>query len=441
MSTEARRTATVERPRPGTPPTPTVPRPERFRLPNGLRVVAVRRAEFPQVAARLIVPAGAASDRPGAHGIASLVGALLTEGTQDRSALELNERIDSLGASLGARVGHDIAEVDLTLLAETLDEGLQLLAEVVSTAAFPAKEVERIRAETLDALEARLDEPANVADDRVAEAIFGQRHPYGRLPIGTREGVRTIRRAQLVDFHRARYRPEGSVLVIVGDFDIGELRRLLETTFAGWAGKVGATRYPEPPTVAVEAGTRSVITWPDAAQGEIRVAGVGMPRRSPDWIPAAVANFILGGSTITGRLGANLREDKGWTYGVRCAFGAGMQPAGWVIETAVDAAATDAALDEIGRELSRIVAEPVDPEELVRAREALILSLPRAFETPAQIVARLATIEVFALDPDYWQRFPERVEQVTEGDVSRIATGFFDPERLVRVTVGPPAGG
>jgi zinc protease len=177
------------------------------------------------------------------------------------------------------------------------------------------------------------------------------------------------------------------------------------------------------------------VPWDGASQAEIRVASLGLARSSPDWIAASVANYLLGGSTITGRLGLNLREDKGWTYGVRSAFSAGVQPAGWTIDTAVEREVADDALGEILDEIRRLAQHGVSAEELSRAKEAMILSLPRAFETPAKIVSRLATQEAFGLGERYWQEFAARVESVTEEDVLRIAREHFDTDTLVQVLV------
>lgn len=426
-------------PIPGSPPHPTVPVPERFHLENGLRVVAVARPDLPQVAARLVLPAGSAADPAGSPGVASLTASLLTEGTGRYSAIELNERIDGLGASICARAGHDFAEIDFGSLAETFDDALALVAGIVTDPAFPTREVERIRAEVLDALDARLDEPANVADDRSAAAVFGADHPYGRLPIGTSAGVRAIERARVIDYHADRYRPDGSVLVVAGDFDSRRLRTVLEERFGGWSGRVDPIAYPPIPAAPRDAGRLATVDWDDGEQGEIRFGGIGIPRTSPDWVAASVANYILGGSTITGRLGANLREDKGWTYGVRSSFCAGVQPAGWSVETAVDAGVVDEAIDEILKELARMAAAPVDSEELERAKEALVLSLPRAFETPARVVARLATVEAFGLPPDYWSTFPAQVMAINSESVLRIAVEHFDAAGLARVVVRPPS--
>ncbi len=424
----------------GPPPAPRVPRPERWTLANGLRVVAVPRVGVPQVVLRLGIPAGAAADPAPYFGTAALVGELLTEGTERYSAEALNERLDALGAAVSVQTGHDLVEVEATLLSETLAEALPLFADLVARPSFPVEETERVRAETLDALIARLDEPANVAEDALARAIYGEEHPYGRLCAGTEAGVATVPREALHAFHRARYRPAGSFLVAAGEFDVPELAARLEEAFAGWEGNAPAVSYPPAPTAPVHGGERLQLPWEEAAQAEIRIGGLGLPRRSPEWINAAVANYILGGSTITSRLGANLREEKGWTYGVRSAFGAHLHPGPWLAETAVDDEVSGAAVEEILGELRRMVEQPVEAEELRRAKDALILSLPRAFETPARVVSRFFVSEAFALPEDYWVRFPERVEAVTAEEVQRIARGYFDPARLVRVVVGsgPP---
>jgi zinc protease len=429
-------TALLPTPRPGSPPRPRVPRPERWIMDNGLRVVALSRAGVPQLSMRLLVPAGSSADPVGYPGTAALVAALLTEGAGDLTAETLNARLDLLGASLGAQVGHDYAEVDLTALAETLVPAVELLALVVTRPTFAEAETERVRAETLDSLDARLDEPANVADDTVSASLFGEHHPYGRLTSGTPEGVEAVPREHLVEFHSQHFRPEGSILIVAGDFDPATLRSTLDRELGGWSGRsadaVGLTAVPRP----LRAGERIVVPWEDAAQGEIRVAGIGMERAHPDWVPAAVANYLLGGSTITGRLGANLREDKGWTYGVRSGFAAALLPGGWSVETAVEVEVVERAVEEIFREMERFRTEAVPPAELRRAKDALTLSLPRAFETAGRIVARFATLEAFGLAEDYWDRFVDRIEAVDPDEVARIAATYFAPEQMVTVVVG-----
>jgi zinc protease len=437
MSAKAtqRRTAVLPLPELAGPAPLRVPIPERWSLENGLRVIMVPWNTLPQVGARLLFPAGSVGDPPGADGTAAFVGAMLTEGTLALSAEELNARLDRLGASFGAQVGHDFAEVDLFMLAETLPAGMRLLSQVVRSPSFPEAEMERVRAETLDALAAREDEPANVADDALAAALYGPDHPYGIPSMGTVAGVEAVSREVLVDFHARYYRPDGAVLLVAGDFDSAVLRAVLADAFGDWTGSAVRPAYPPEPA-ALQRETLA-LGWPDAAQGEIRFGGLGMPRSSRDWIAAAVANYLLGGSTITGRLGANLREEKGWTYGIRSGFSAAVQSGGWVIETAVDAEVIDRAVAEILKEVGRLVEEPVDEDELRRAKDALVLSLPRAFETPGRIIGRFGSLEAFGLPLDYWERFPAAVEAVTVDDVRRVARTYFHPDVLTRVIVGP----
>ncbi|HKP74455.1 MAG TPA: pitrilysin family protein, partial [Longimicrobiaceae bacterium] len=361
-------------------------------------------------------------------------------GSDATSAGEIHARIDLLGAAVHPNVGHDFAEVEMVLLSETLAEGVALLAEIVARPAFPDDQVERIRAESLDALVARLDEPANVADDRALLEAFGRDHPYGLPAFGTTEGIENVPREVLAAFHAARYRPAGAFLVAAGEFDPAELREALEVGFAGWTGAVDSPVYPPTPARPAAAGRIVAVPWEDAAQSEIRIIGMGMARRDPDWLRAAVANFLLGGSTITGRLGANLREDKGWTYGVRSSFSSGLARSGWMAETAVDVEVAADAVSEMLREMRRLVDEPVGDAELRRAKDALMLSLPRIFETPSGVASRLATLEAYDLPRDWWERFPAAVEAVTADDVQRIAREHFDPDALVRVVVGGMEG-
>lgn len=440
MPRESTMPTVIPAPRLGPPPAPRVPVPLRWTLANGLRVVAAPRRGTPQVVLRMVIPAGSVLDPPERPGTASLVGALLTEGTVALDAEALNARLDFLGAAVSASVGHDFAEVEALFLSETLSEGVSLMAEIITRPSFPESETERVREEALDALVARLDEPANVADDRASLEAFGADHPYGHPAFGTREGIAALTRDDLAAYHARCYRPGGAFLVVAGDFDPAMLERALEEAFGAWTGQVPRAEYPPMAVPPVSARRRIVLPWEDAAQSEIRIVGPGMPRRSDDWVAGAVANYVLGGSTITGRLGANLREDKGWTYGAKSHFSSGLGRGGWTADTAVDVEVTEGAVREMFAEMRRMVEEPVPAEELRRAKDALVLSLPRAFETPGRVASRLATLEAYDLPRDYWETYPQRVESVTAEDVQRIAREHFGPERVVTVVVGGGIG-
>jgi zinc protease len=428
----------LPRPGLGRAATPRVPAPRRWRLASGLSVVAVPRRELPQVVVRLVIPAGAVADPPGREGLASMVSEVLLEGTERLDAVRLNERLDLLGASITTDASHDHVEIDGVFLSDTLAEALPLLAEIVRTPAFPPGELERLRDEALDSLIARQDEPANVADDRASERLFGC-HPYARLVSGTPQGLAGLDVDDLRRFHALRYQPGGAALVLAGDFELDVLASLVEAAFGDWIGRAPPLEV-SPPAVPEGGAPPFHVPWEGAPQAEIRIAALGIERSSPEWVSGIVANYLLGGSTITGRLGANLREDKGWTYGVRSGFSAGIQPAGWTVDTAVDGEVAAAAVEEMLGEIRRMAEEPVAPSELARAKEALILSLPRSFETPARIVTRFAALEAFGLEPEYWSRFPARAEEVTREEVRAFVERRLHPEKLLSVVVGgdPP---
>jgi zinc protease len=345
--------------------------------------------------------------------------------------------VDYLGALLHANVGHDYAEAEAVLLHETLEEGIQLLAEIITRPSFPDAEVERIRNESLDALVAREDEPGNVADDRVSLEVFGAGHPYGRPSFGTPEGIAAVTRDELWSSTRGTTAPRAPTWWRRATSSRARCARCWKRRSRGGRERRRPSRTPaEDGDTPEAAGRRLLEEWEEAAQSEIRIAGRGIDRRSPEWMAGAVANYILGGSTITGRLGANLREDKGWTYGANSSFSAGRARGAWVAHTAVDVEVTRGAVDEMMGELLRMAEEPVDEAELRRAKDAMVLSLPRAFETPSQVASRLSTLEAHDLPRDYWSTYPAAIEAVTADDVRRIAREHFHPDRVVTVVVG-----
>jgi zinc protease len=310
----------------------------------------------PQVVLRLVLPAGSTVDPAEYPGTASLVGHLLTEGTATLTAEELHARLDLLGAAVHPHVGHDFAEIEMVLLSETLAEGVSLLADVVTRPSFPRRK----RSASAPSRSTRWSRgstspPTWPTTGRMLE-VFGAGHPYGLPSFGTEEGIRTVPREALAAFHASALPPRRRLLVAAGEFDAAELRAALEASFAGGLGRAAPpVVHPPTPEMPARAGKLAFGRWDDAAQSEIRIAGPGLPRRSPDWIAGGVANFLLGGSTITGRLGANLREDKGWTYGARSSFSAGVLPGGWVAETAVDVEVTADAVAEMLREMRRLM--------------------------------------------------------------------------------------
>jgi len=415
----------------------TLPAVQRHRLSNGLTVLIVEKRRLLVVDARVVIRAGAAEDPPELSGLASLTAATLEEGTATRSALEIADELDFLGASVDAAATWDATAIAMHVLAPRLEPALELLADLVIRPTFPEDGFHRKKAERLTSLLQERDEPRAVAARVFAERVYGPEHPYGRQAVGSRDTVDRIGRDALADFHARHYRPGNAFLVIVGDVDAATLLPVLERSFQGWApGPVAASPPPDAPTAAPTA--IHVVNRPGAPQSEIRAGLVGIPRASPDYIPAVVLNTVLGGA-FTSRLNLRLRQEMGLTYGVGSRFHFRLGPGPFVIATAVATDATDTAVAVIRDEIRRLRDEPVPEHELERARRYVALGLPRRLETTAQITALVAETELYGLGDDYYADFVDRVLAVDADEVRRAARALLDPERLTVVVVGDVA--
>ncbi len=426
----------TRRPPPGPPPQIRLPQYERFHLTNGLSVVAVRHDDLPEVSARVVIPFGASDDDRERAGTALLVARALTEGTSERTAGEVAERLDYLGARFSIDVDHDATTLSLHFLSRVFDEALAFLAEVLSRPAFDPSEVGRLRDERLDEIASSLDEPRAVASLRLHEACFGD-HPYGMRAGGVEETVREINAETLRNFHARYYGAAGATLVIVGDLPEGDqLKRRLTAALSVWSGDPDNPRPLADPSVG-DGRHLWAIPW-DGPQSEIRVGGLGIRRLDPDYPAVMVMNAILGG-LFSSRINMNLREDKGWTYGAASRFDARKRRGPFYAATAVDAAATVSAVREILGEMEKMKVEPASDAELELAKNALTLSLPRLFETVGQVCGRVAQQAIYGLPDDYWITYRDQVAAVTREDVLAAARRLLTTERSAIVVVGPVA--
>ena len=433
---------TVDRSRaPSVGPDPTFvfPTARRTTLPNGLDVRTIQHRKMPVVSALLLLRCGAASDPAGQAGLASLTAALLDEGTRVRTGLEVSECFGRLGAQFDVDAGMDATMVRLTTLARVAGDGLSLLAELVREPRFDTGAFDRVRALRLDRL-AQLREVAPVIADRTFARLLYGRQPYGHLPFGTEGGVRTLARDDIVRFHAQCYRPTLATLIVVGDGSHENLAGMAAEAFASWAG---ASEASEPvgghSEVAADPPRLVVVDRPGAAQSDLRIGHVAVSRDTPDYFPLLVLNMALGGQ-FTSRINLNLREDKGYTYGVRSAFDFRRRPGPFLVQTAVETAATSASIREVLDEIRAVRdGRPVTRLELERAVTGLTRGYPRGFETAEQVARGLAQVALHGLPDDHFSQFGRRVAAVSVADVAQVALDHLDPGRLSAVIVGDRA--
>ncbi|MFB3853116.1 MAG: M16 family metallopeptidase [Vicinamibacterales bacterium] len=401
-------------------------------LSNGLEVMVVMHHEQPAVSLRLLVRAGSRLDPPGRQGTAALVASLLDEGTTSLDARQIADRIDSAGGILDSGAGRDLSHVHVVVLEDTLDVGMQLLADVVRNPSFPEAEVERQRQQLLAALRVGEEDPAYMADVAFDRLVYGF-HPYGFPTNGTTASAGLVTRDDIASFHRAWYAPNNSILAIVGDVTVDESMAAVEKAFGDWQRReLAALVPPEPP-----APTRRVviIDKPDAVQTEIRVGHLGVPRKSRDFTAFDVATKILGGEG-SNRLHRVLRSERGLTYGAEARLDAFEQAGAIRATTNTRPETTGEALRVIVDEFYRIRREPVYERELADAKAYLTGHFPLTIETPQEIAMQVLNVLFYGLPVDEIETYRDRINAIEVDTIARVVRDYMKPDRLSVVLLG-----
>jgi len=423
----------AQMPKAGPAPRMQLPRGESFKLANGLTVIHHYNPALPLVSAELVVRSGSDANPPALPGLAGFTAQMLTEGTVTRSAPRIADEIAQLGAFLDADSSTGASVVSLLSLRANVGPALALLADVVLHPAFPNAEVERQRASRLGDLMQQRDEPELIAALAGAGALFGPRHPYGYGQLGTEPAIRAVTRNDLHAFWQRHYVPGNAALVVAGDISRAELNTLAEALFLDWKSA------PVPPLVpGTPAPTKArvvLVDQPGAGQTALRLTTLAAERKSPLYPALEVMNAAFGG-LFTSRINQNLREDKGYTYGVYSGFRYDRTPGPFIIAGSVRANVTGASVAELLKEAQAMVDTPLGADELAGARNAELLSLPNRFETNSDIGASLAETFVFDLPLDYYSELPARLAAVSALDVQAAAKRYLDPAKLVVVAVG-----
>jgi zinc protease len=420
-------------PRPGPVPAVTVPEVQKRTLSNGLPVWIVELHKVPVVHATLVFKSGAGADPPGKYGIASLTAEMLDEGAGPRDALQIADAVDYLGANLSTSSTSDASFVDLHVPAARWGDALPIMADVALRPTFPQEELQRVREELLTSIVQAEDDPESLIQFAFPRLVYGPQHRYGTMSFGTAASVKDFGVGDLRQFHSQHFVPANAVLIVTGDVTPTTVVSQLERTFGAWKGAAVA---PATVPAAPQLTTRHVylIDKPGAAQSQIRIGWVGVPRSTPDYFALRVLNTVLGGS-FTSRLNQNLREEHGYAYGAGSSFEMRSAAGPFYAAAAVQTDKTSEALTEFFKELNAIRA-PIRPEELEKAKSFLALSLPRSFETTRSLAASLAQVFVYNLPADYYTTYTERVRAVTPADVQRAAERYIQPDKFAVVVVG-----
>ncbi|OBV40411.1 M16 family metallopeptidase [Janthinobacterium psychrotolerans] len=420
----------------GPAPTIKLPQGKSFTLANGLTVIHHYNPAVPLVASQLVIKSGSGANPLAQPGLSSFTAQLLQEGTATRSAPQIADEAAQLGAFLGTGSGADSSFAQMTSLKSTFPQALDLLADVVQHPQFPQQEVERQRASRIGNLAQQRENAGAVAARVEAAALYGPQHPYGYIQLGTEAALKATTRADLQRFWQQHYVPNNAALIVSGDITQGELKALAEAKFGAW--KAGAVA---PSVTALPATSKArliLVDKPGAPQTALRLSTIAVDRKTPDYAPLQVMNAALGG-LFTSRLNTNLREEKGYTYGVRSQFQYRSQPGPFSIAASVRTDVTGAAVSETVKELRAMIASPLSAKELANARNSQVLSLPGQFDTNASVSASMASTYVYKLGLDYYTLLPQRFASVTGKQVQQVAKKYLQPEKLIVIGVGDQA--
>ena len=419
----------------GPPPELRLPPIQKRQLSNGLPIWIVELHEVPVAQVNLLVMSGGADDPPRRFGTANMTAGMLEQGAGSRTALQIADAIDYLGADLSAGSGMDSSAVRLHVPVARLAEALPVMADVALRPTFPSEELDRVRQERLTNILQARDDPPAISSAAFARVLFGANHRYGTPAAGTAEVIKTFTSEDLKSFYASAYRPDNATLIVVGDVTPDRVLPQLESAFGTWKAPAGAkprqslASGQQPP-----ARTIYLVDKPGAPQSQIRIGGIGVPRSTTDFFPLQVLNTILGGS-FTSRLNNNLREVHGYAYGAGSSFDMRVGGGLFFATAGVQTDKTAEALTEFFNELNAIL-KPVPADELTRAKNYVALRFPGAFETTTDMSRRLEDMILFRLPDDYFSRYVQNIQTVSANDALRVAQKYILPTQFAVVVVG-----
>ena len=414
-----------------------LPKAEEATLPNGLRVVLLSSTKVPTFTMQLVVLSGGLADKDDYHGLSTFTAALLREGTAKRSSKDIAEQTDALGATFVATSGLSglTSTASISGLVENLDQTLDIFADIVRNPSFPQAEVDKYKARTLAAMQFQRSNPNFLAQEQFSKAIYGN-HPAS-LIAAPADSVKKLMSKDVADFHSTFYRPNNSILTVVGDVTMKEIMPKIEKAFGDWQkGTIPAVAIPPAPSQS--AAKIFLIDRPGSVQTVLTLGTLGIERTNPDYFAVLLADKVLGGGP-SGRLFLNLREDKGYTYGAYSNFGGSKYRGTWVSSAEVRTDVTDGAMNEFKNELTRLRTDKVPAEELENAKRSIIGSFALSLEQPQSLLQNIVTQMIYNLPADYWDTYPQKVSAITAEDVLRVAQKYIDMDHLQVVAVGDAA--
>jgi predicted Zn-dependent peptidase len=404
-------------------------------LENGLTVLILEDHRFPAVSVQLQMnSAGALYEPSSTPGTASAAASLLREGTTTRTSKQIAEDVDKLGATLNAFAGFGSPTTVIVAsgLSDNVDEWFALLVDVLMNPTFPADELAKYKTRQLVQLKQQRTQPSFLANERFSRALYND-HPAATVS-ATEASINGFSSEALTTWHHERYVPQTAILGIAGDVNSAEFIPKLKKWFAGWKKTVLKETFPPNPSPA---GAKKIylVDRPNSVQTTLSVGNLAIDRLSPDYLSAVVMNRIVGGGPAA-RLFINLREEKGYTYGVYSNITAPKYVGQWSASGDFRTDVTDGAMKELLYEINRIRDQKVPDSELDDSKRALVANFALSLEQPNQLLAYAVTRKYYNLPKDYWDTYPAKLMAISADDVQRVAKKYLSTDAIQMVAVG-----
>ena len=425
----------TKQPTPGSTPVLRVPAWTKTQLANGATLIVSERHNLPLVSFAITFVGGANQFEPAERrGVAAMTASMLSEGTKTKTGDQISDALQLLGTSVGGGIGGEEGSINFVSTTKNFEPTLAILADMMLNSIFPAEALERLRARTLVNLAQAKDQPTVVGSQVFARVLYGRGHPYGQRANET--SVKAITRDEVMAFHKAFYQPGRAIITVVGDITPAQAKTAIEKGLAEWAKGGDKPSFDYPKLPELQPAKIYFVDKPGSAQSVVNIGLPGPSRNTPDYFALQVLNTILGGQ-FQSRLNANIREQKGYSYGVNSGFNYGKGPGAFRAGGSIFSDKTDAALIEFMKELKGIVGEkPITDEEIKTAKEALIQGLPQRFASVTAISGAITSLVTQGLPDDFYQTYAKNVSAVTKEDLLRVAKKYIDLNHLAIVIVG-----
>ncbi|QIL03412.1 insulinase family protein [Sphingomonas sinipercae] len=410
-------------------------------LSNGVRVHYAQRTTVPLTQVGLAFDAGFAADAPGRRGLQNLTLSLLDEGAAGRSSQALAEEEERLGARISAGGGADQSSVSMSALSANLGASLDLLADLVQRPDFNPADIDRVRTQVLTAISQQQKDPQDIANRVLPALLYGENHPYGGTQYGNPEAVKSFTRADLASFHQRWLRPDNLEIFVVSNLPLADVRQKLERAFGGWTAPAvpkGVKAFGATPKRAL-AERIVLIDRPGSPQSYIMAGQVTPVDPRSDVTALNSANDILGSSFLS-RINMNLREDKGWSYGVRGTTQINAKVVPYIVTAPVQADRTGDSIRELRKDIRDILTtKGVTSAELDRTIANRMKQLPGQFETSGAVLGAMQSNALLGRPDNYYELLADRYRGQTRASLDAALRSAIDPNGFVWIVVGDAA--